>query len=180
MNIDAVTADWLAERLPAGISVANFHGTLTGLLCAAGDRADELARLPRDLAKLLDRSAAELSAELNDFAGDAAAELDSPELTFDPWLPDDDVALQERLGALAEWCSAFVAAFERCEALLDDDSEEALADLAAMAELDVDDTADDEDEAEVDLIALTEHVRVAVLLLRAAAQAAQRDDDGAG
>jgi len=182
MNIDDATADWLLERLPPGVSVADFHGTVTGLLCAAGDREAELANLPRDLAKLLGTTPAQIPGELFDVAADAAATLDSPEIAFDPWLPDDEAPMPDRLRALSDWCGAFVAAFERSEALLDDEGEEALADLGAIAELDVDagsgDEGLDEDEAEFDLNALTEHVRIAVLLLRAAARAGEDDDAG--
>jgi len=179
MNIDDATAEWLLERLPRGVSVAEFHGTLIGLLCAAGDRDADLGSVPRDLAKLLGATLEGLSAELFDIAADAGAALDSPEVTFDPWLPDDDTALPERLVALADWCSAFVAAFERSEAFLDEEGEEAVADLGAIAELDVDEVMDD-DEAEVDLSALTEHVRIAVLMLRVSARQGDVDDDGDG
>jgi hypothetical protein len=182
MNIDDASAEWLLERLPPGVSVADFHGTLTGLLCAAGDREADRASLPRDLAKLLGTAVEHLPGELFDIAADAAAALDSPELTFDPWLPDEDAPLPARLAALADWCSAFVSAFERSEAVLDDESEEALADLGAIAEIDADtasgDEAMDDDEAEFDLNAITEHVRIAVLMLHAAAR--PDDDDGVG
>jgi uncharacterized protein YgfB (UPF0149 family) len=176
MNIDAVFSEWLGERLPRAVSIPEFHGAIAGLLCAAGDRAQELEALPRDLARLLGVDAAHIHPELVDVVADAASALDAPEMPFDPWLPDDETELRERLAALADWCSAFIAGFERGEAVLDDEAEEALADLGAIADLDVD-AADDDESAEVDLAALTEHVRIAVLMLREAARE-RSDDDG--
>jgi hypothetical protein len=175
MNIDAVFSEWLAERLPAGVSIAQFHGAVAGLLCAAGDRPAELEALPRDLARLLGVDAISLHPELLDVVADTAASLDSPELTFDPWLPDEESDVRERLEGIARWCGAFVGGFERADAVLEEEAEEALADVAAIAELDVEPGEDEE--SEMDLASLVEHVRIAVLMLR---DAAREDADAPG
>lgn len=93
--------------------------------------------------------------------------LSSAELAYEPLLPDEMFALAERAQGLQEWSQGFL------EALADVAAEtreqwsanlrEALDDLEALAAMEVElgDDADNEN----DLFALTEHARMAAMLL---------------
>ncbi|WP_163557854.1 UPF0149 family protein [Halomonas sp. NO4] len=88
-------------------------------------------------------------------------------LDYEPLLPDDLYSLAERARGLREWTQGFLevldevgeAPRERWSAAL----AEAVEDLAALATLETD--LDDSAENENDLFALTEHARMAAMLL---------------
>jgi uncharacterized protein YgfB (UPF0149 family) len=168
--------DVIQALLPPGLSVARFHGTIAGLLCAEGANDSNAGLLARALRELLGVGDDEVSDALLDVVAETATGLDSFELEFELMLPEDEAPMAERLAGLAEWCGAFVGAFRSADAILDDEAEEALADLDAIAELDAEGEADEDDEVELDFAAVVEHVRVAVLLLHASTRA---DDDDA-
>jgi uncharacterized protein YgfB (UPF0149 family) len=166
--------DLIRALLPPGLSAARFHGTIAGLLCAEGADERNAGLLARGLRELLGiGSADEIDEAYLDVVAETVAGLDSFELEFELMVPDDESPLPERLEGLAEWCAAFVDAFRSSDAILEDDAEEALADLEAIADLDAEE-AEADDEAELDFVAVVEHVRVAVLLLRTAV----RSDSG--
>jgi len=168
--------DVIQALLPPGLSVARFHGTIAGLLCAEGADESNVGLLARGLRELLGSSDDDVNDALLDVVAETATGLDSFELEFELMLPEDEAPVAERLAGIAEWCEAFVDAFRSADAILDDEGEEALADLDAIAELDTDES-DEDDEVEVDFAAVVEHVRVAVLLLRASTRADADDSD---
>jgi len=176
--------DVIRALLPPGLSVARFHGTVAGLLCAEGAGEANSGVLARGLRELLGSSDGDLDEALLDVVAATSAGLDSFELEFELMVPDDESPVTERLAGLAEWCAAFLDAFRSADAILDEEGEEALADLDAIAELDTE-AAEEDDEVELDFVAVAEHVRIAVLLLRASTQFETdeedvEDDDEAG
>lgn len=93
--------------------------------------------------------------------------LSAAELGYEPLLPDDLFSLAERAQALKEWTLGFLEVVEDAgdtprqgwsSAL-----REALEDLAGLAGMETD--LEDSPENEGDLFALTEHVRMAAMLL---------------
>ena len=167
--------DVIQALLPPGLSVARFHGTITGLLCAEGADPANAGLLARTLRDLLGVGDDDVNDALLDVVAETATGLDSFELEFELMLPEDEAPMPERLAGLVQWCEAFVDAFRSADAILDDEAEEALADLDAIAELDASET-DDDDEIEMDFTAVVEHVKVAVLLLRSGTLADDSDD----
>jgi uncharacterized protein YgfB (UPF0149 family) len=101
----------VARALVAGgssVHAAEAHGCLCGALCARsgfgfGDWLDEI--LP-DTVTLPDPHG-----PLADLYEQSAAVLAAPDMEFDPLLPDDDTALDERVEALAAWCQGFLYGF---------------------------------------------------------------------
>jgi uncharacterized protein YgfB (UPF0149 family) len=101
----------VAQALAAGgssVHAAEAHGCLCGALCVRsgfgfGDWLDEI--LP-DTVTLPDRDG-----PLADLFEQSAAVLAAPDMEFDPLLPDDDVALDERVDALSAWCQGFLYGF---------------------------------------------------------------------
>ena len=153
-----------SQALGLGASAAELHGGLCGWLSAGGAPvrewparvlADDNLPTPAEgdaLARLLDASVAQL--EDRDFA-------------FELLLIDDGAPLAARTDALFDWCRAFLGGFglaAQQRPALTEEGEEALQDLARLAQASSDDfdAADEDDTA---LAEIEEFVRVAVLLL---------------
>ncbi|MFG6176285.1 UPF0149 family protein [Halomonas sp. THAF12] len=93
--------------------------------------------------------------------------LSASEMNYEPLLPDDLFALAERAQGLKEWTLGFLEVIEEAgdaprkkwsEAL-----REAVDDLQGLTAIETD--LDDDPENENDLFALTEHARMAAMLL---------------
>ena len=151
-------------------SPSRIHGCLTGLLAAGAARERELA-----LAALADGMDLHLHGELAEqvmglYAVTAAA-LTDEEFDFHLLLPDDEVDIQQRTDAMAQWCKGFLAGFAlvaaseeegQAPAAMSADSAEILKDIAAIAEASVDEEAEEE-ESEQSYFELVEYLRFAVL-----------------
>ena len=151
-------------------SPSRIHGCLTGLLAAGAARERELA-----LAALADGMDLHLHGELAEqvmglYAVTAAALADE-EFDFHLLLPDDEVDIQQRTDAMAQWCKGFLAGFAlvaaseeegQAPAAMSADSAEILKDIAAIAEASVDEEAEEE-ESEESYFELVEYLRFAVL-----------------
>ena len=93
--------------------------------------------------------------------------LSAAELNFEPLLPDELFALSERAQGLKEWTQGFLEVVNEVDGETyegwSSPLKEALEDLGQLSAIDVD-IADDP-ENENDLFALTEHARMAAMLL---------------
>jgi uncharacterized protein YgfB (UPF0149 family) len=97
---------------------------------------------------------------------DCRAQLDDPDLGFEPLLPALDAPLETRADALVEWCRGFLGGVGLSGAparFLSGDASEVLADIGRIAasRFDYDDAEEDENA----LSEVLEFVRVGVLLL---------------
>jgi uncharacterized protein YgfB (UPF0149 family) len=153
-----------AEQLwnvPPGVTEASLHGTVCGLLCGAPGLSVLAYR--RALIDLLERSEDMHDDEVERFVTLASEDLDAPDLSFEPLLPDHDVPLALRLTSLAEWAGGFVLGFEEVGGELDGEALEAFNDILSVSELSADEI--DETDAEFDYVEVTEHLKVAVLMV---------------
>lgn len=155
--------DDASRSLGLGVTAPELHGALCGWLAGGGD-AD-----PEWLGKLLVDDALPAVVEGSAFdrmAKASAGQLEDHSFGFTLLLPDDDVGLAERSGALFEWCRGFLGAFGLAagkDPPLSDEGQEALADIARLAAASPQADGDEEDEAA--LAEIEEFVRVATLLL---------------
>lgn len=156
-----------AHQLP----VAELHGAVCGLGVCHG-RA-----LPvQDLIELVGVDALTDQPSVEAFVAASVDDLEAEDMRFAPLLPGDDVALEARLEALAQWCGSFLAGLaaglaRRGAASLDDcpdEVREIVRDFAAIAQVDAEaPTADRDDEAaESDYVELEAFVKVGALLIR--------------
>jgi hypothetical protein len=108
--MQTVTFDELESALGdsnAPVTAAEAHGALCGALAAvtafgAGDWIEELVAGAEGDDELRSRNLLEtLYAETHDA-------LQSGQMEFEPLLPDDDTPLDQRVTALAAWCSGFL------------------------------------------------------------------------
>ncbi|MFC3283846.1 UPF0149 family protein [Litchfieldella rifensis] len=95
------------------------------------------------------------------------AALAAAELNYEPLLPDEMFSLAERARGLQEWALGWLEVVNATAAATRDawsaSLREALEDLETLASLDVE--LEDSSDNESDLFALTEHARMAAMLL---------------
>lgn len=165
-RVDRQLASVEIESTPAEV-----HGVLCGLLCAGCKEAQSLwlkeLFTSRESADLL---VGECRASLEQLYGETAEEMDGPGLGFTPFFPDENQPLRVRAAAVSDWCQGFLygvgLAGVAIESELSDGVREALKDLSEISRLDLDDLVESE-EAEADLMEVSEFLWVAAMLLHA-------------
>ena len=162
-------ADHLVEQ-GLDTSPARLHGCLCGLLCAGAGPEPE--RGLDGLAQALDLSVhGELAESLLGLYAVSNAALADEEFSFHLLLPDDEVEIESRTGALAGWCKGFLAGFAQASAGrgeaaggLSEESTEILRDIGAISEAAVGED-ESEEESEGSYAELVEYLRFAALNL---------------
>jgi len=155
--------DWsdFLLRVGAICSPAELHGLLCGIQCRGS--APDWKQQVRSFMDLLDEN----HGDTVDAALDAQYELISGALMDGQYglqllLPEEELPLSDRAAALALWCQGFLQSFgeggPELLARLDEDTREAVGDLAQIARLD--DACGDSEESEQDLLELVEYVRM--------------------
>lgn len=154
--------DWsdFLLRVGAVCSPAELHGLLCGMHCREPKNdwmAD--ARAFMDLLDGCDLNAVNAALEAQYEAIGAA--LNDGQYHMQLLLPDDVLPVASRAEGLALWCQGFLHGFAGSEDLLerlDEETREAVKDLAEIAQLD--DQCDDSEENEQNLLSLVEYARV--------------------
>jgi len=150
-------------------SPSELHGVLCGLL-STGMEAEAPAMLGV-LASHVDLEGSwpeRVSSLLVTLRDEAVLAFDGDGLDLSLLLPDDDEELGLRVAALGQWCEGFLVGFGTGSAGATDASlppalQEAIADLAAVSQVDVPDQDGVEEEAL--FAAVTEHCRMAALMV---------------
>lgn len=152
-----------ARRSGLASDPSELHGALCGWLSAGGDDApDWPARVLAD--DLL--PVPEAGSPLDELRKASAAQLEDRGFGFELLLPDLEDSLDDRANALFEWCRGFLGGFGLASGArppLSEEAEEALQDLARLAQA-APESSDDEEDGHA-LAEIEEFVRVAVLLL---------------
>ncbi|MFI4954903.1 MAG: UPF0149 family protein [Gammaproteobacteria bacterium] len=154
------------------IEPAQAHGLLCGLLvCNPNTRVESWVMLTSDDEKLWNKLPAETQREFTLIYDASVKELRDPDYRFELLLPPDEEMIAERAHAIGLWCKGFVTGVEEYGNYLggllgkaQEDVEEALNDLQAIAE--VDHKVKAYEEQEKALTAVIEYVRIAVLLVQ--------------
>jgi uncharacterized protein len=177
LDLEKVTAAITALEL--GVDAAEFHGGICGLLCTRGPGAVSvwIRESGADDGPRSDEAAA-AAERLHDTEAETWRELSGPNLVCYPLLPDEEAAMDERVAGLALWCQGFLTGlglggYSLEDAALEDDPDgsrtrvaEIVDDLAEIsrAGFSAEETSE-VDQAEFDLAALVEYVRVGVQLI---------------
>ena len=148
---------------------SELHGVLCGRL-AAGSRIDEpewLAMVCEHMG-LADEAAEEsddLAPFMNSAYGKTLKQLQSTDMSFQPLLPDDDYAIEQRLEALVAWVRGFLEGMALAAGAslgqAPDEIRELIEDMVAISQLSEDEEPDDESEQQ--LLEITEYVRLGAL-----------------
>jgi uncharacterized protein YgfB (UPF0149 family) len=161
-EIARVLAD-LHSTIPAPES----HGCLCGALCVSVEYTldqwlDEI--VPEESAADIEQAREPLKLLFED----TVRALRGDEMEFEPLLPDDDVALEARAGALSQWCQGFLYGFGTGEPPAPEEMptniDEVLRDIAQIgrATIEVNEAEEEQEEAYAEVI---EYVRVGVQLI---------------
>ena len=148
---------------------SELHGVLCGRL-AAGSRIDEpewLAMVCEHMG-LADEAVEEsddLAPFMNSAYGKTLKQLQSTDMSFQPLLPDDDYAIEQRLEALVAWVRGFLEGMALAAGAslgqAPDEIRELIEDMVAISQLSEDEEPDDESEQQ--LLEITEYVRLGAL-----------------
>lgn len=175
LDLDKVAA--AISALGLGVDPAELHGGICGLLCTRGPGA--VAAWIRASGQVPESPIGDSDAvmqPLHDAESEAWRELSGAALGFYPMLPGAELTLAERVAALASWCHGFLAGlglggFSLEDVAYDDNLDreqltEILNDLSEISQVGLDaDDLDDATQADFDLAALVEYVRVGVQLI---------------
>jgi len=149
-------------------SPSEIHGLLAGRI-AGGERLGDDA-LAAALVESFDSDEELVEnalSSLQTLYASVIAAFERADFSFRPLLPGDDVALGDRVVALSEWCQHFLSGLGYSglgtRAELSDETNGAIADIAAIAQVGYE--GDDEEEDEVNLFELEEYVRMAAMMI---------------
>lgn len=167
--------DWanLFTRCRAFSHPSELHGGLCGRLSAGArlnreqwlDVVCEHIGIAPDALSGGDDVPPELPGFMDDAYRRTLAQLRSTDMAFQPLLPEDDYAFEQRLQALSSWVRGFLegmalAAGERLGEA-PDEIRELIEDMVAISQ--VEDTGEGDQAAEVQLNDITEYVRLGVI-----------------
>lgn len=169
--------DFCELLMPLGAlnSPSELHGLLCGKLCGGASLTmDQWLEAAWELLDITGQPNAEVEAPVLALYEVTQAQLNSGDYDLQPYLPDDDTDLEQRLQALSQWCHGFLTGFGGAgidpKAEFSSDQADSLRDIAAIVQvsLDEDDDPDpdserEEDEQEADYFDLVEHVRIIAL-----------------
>jgi uncharacterized protein len=155
--------DLAVRQLGLGMDAAELHGSLCGWLAAGGAGTPQWLR---QVAADDNLPPVEAGSVLDRLREATASQLDDRGFGFELLLPGAEASLQDRSGALFDWCRGFLGGFGLAAGAtppLSEEGSEALSDIARLAAATPQDDGDDDDEQA--LVEIEEFVRVAVLLL---------------
>jgi hypothetical protein len=154
-------------RLLDPLDPAELHGLLCGLLCAdANLDRDRWASHARELLAEDGEFSQPVRDLLSKLLDCGIAQLNAPDGSVTPLLPDDDAPLSQRVDALAAWCQGLLYGLGlgqvEWRGALSEESREFLRDATEIAQVGL----DSDESGEVDEIAyaeLVEYLRVGLL-----------------
>ena len=148
-----------------------LHGALVGLL-GAGFRPSSDQQIDALVAALEKALSLEFNGAFMGFVTRlslaTASSIDDADYTFQPLMPDDDNALEERLLSVSEWSKGFLAGFTQGISIREAAGKpvpsltaEALKDFAEIAQVEID--VPESEEADRQLEEITEYLRFAAI-----------------
>jgi uncharacterized protein len=167
-DINAIVA-----KTDGGSSAAESHGMAVGMLCVNAHTEIEywLGEIQQGAVEFNTDDRAILESLFEDTRGLLA----SDEFTFEPLLPDEQAPFCQQAEALRDWCHGFLYGLGTASPTTgwSNEIQDVVKDIAEFTKLEA--GAEDED-AENDLMELTEYLRAAVIFLQSELSSA---DNGA-
>lgn len=160
------SVDQLLTQQGVGLTSAEMHGLISGLLCG-GNQDSSWQALVHDLTNEGLAFSKTLGDALRQMHATTADALEDEGFQFQLFLPDgDDISVFDRADALAGWVNHFLLGLGVAQPKLDKlsgETREAIDDLRNIAQLGYDEE-EDQEELEMSLEEIIEYVRVAALL----------------
>lgn len=149
------------------LHASELHGVITGLICAGFQyERDDYHAIVNDMFN----NGSPLSKESRTAVGALYASvwqfLLDDSYSFQPLLPDDDEAIDDRSHALSMWVQGFNLGFgivQNKNAVVSDDVQEVLKDFSEIANLSTE--VDEDEENEQALFEIQEYVKVSALMI---------------
>lgn len=155
------------NHLDSTTDCAEAHGSLCGLLLDNRQSSEWLSSILNKTPASQDLTAVEHINELIALYETSKQQLNHESLSFELFLPSDDLSLQERLQALADWCQGFLYGIGSIakidEKNMDTDLKEFMQDLLNITQIQTDENSSNE--TEQNLVELVEYVRMGVIYL---------------
>jgi len=163
------------------LNPSTLHGAMVGLL-GAGFSPHSEQHFSATIAALEKALAVEFTGELVDFISrlslSTLSAIVDADYTFQPLLPPDDEAMEDRLTSISEWTAGFLSGFTQGITIREAASEpiptltaEALRDMAAIAQVDAEEASSEDAERQVEDI--IEYIRFAAINVVGDAQSTQ-------
>lgn len=152
----------------SNVPAAEGHGCLCGALCISAEYSlerwleelvplDEGAQIPEDI-----------ELPMRTLYADTVQALRGDQMDFQPFLPEDDVNIEERARALSQWCQGFLYGLGTTRMIdaekMPKSIDEILLDFTSIGRADVA-TSDNTEEDEESYTEVVEYVRAAVQLI---------------
>lgn len=157
------------ESIGLDLGASETQGVICGMICGgtSQDHVEWIESLFSEHSSddLLVREARQMLGQLYQAC---SRQLIDEELEFTLLLPDDDTSLKQRTQALVKWCEGYLYGLGMggiSERQLVGDAKEALEDISAFTQLDLESVEEDES-YESAYMELQEFLRVATLLIR--------------
>lgn len=170
MQVDYVYMGQCLTDAGVDAGASGAHGLLCGLIC--GDEELPRQRLLSEWFPAERRDTPAVTAcqaAVDELVLAINASVDGSDFGFPLLLPDEDVPLPQRVGAVRDWCEGFLYGFGLVApapaAGLPGQVSEALQDLMEISRMDVDGISGDDEEEEVALTEVTEFIWVAAMLV---------------
>ncbi|HEU4485249.1 MAG TPA: UPF0149 family protein [Povalibacter sp.] len=149
------------------VPAAEGHGCLCGALCMSADYT--LERWLEEVVPAEDGGVAQdVELPMRTLYSDTVRALRGDDMDFEPFLPDDSVALEQRAVALSQWCQGFLYGLGTARKIeaehMPKSIDEILTDFTAISRAQVE-TSDDAEEDEQSYTEVVEYVRAAVQLI---------------
>lgn len=165
--LDFIELTELLSRVQARANASECHGFLCGQVCVSGVPDEELWQEFLDAQSGDDDLVYESYAYIHTLIREITNYLNSPDLNFELLLPGEDMPLEYRVNALADWCHGFLNGFGLGTGLrgetFSEDCREVLTDYTRICQVGLDEETDEEDEwALEDLI---EYVRMGAIMI---------------
>lgn len=174
MSTNHITYQHIVNALQchhAAVFPAEFHGYMCGIICG-GHYTENEAGFRVVLGMLEDENftSKEAKAVAAELMLNTFHQLHDVNCNFKLLLPEDEQPINFRSQALAVWCQNFLGGLGLSgidnKKIQQKEINEAILDIAEIAKLKYGDLLDrDSEEQEIELMELTEYVRVAVLLI---------------
>lgn len=169
VTLNDITYDELRDALElAGVELTpgELHGAISGLVCATPD--NDLRRLWSVLLSGPPPEGA-LAGMADGVAAQTARLLEDRQMGFQPLLPEDDAAIDEKTEELARWCGSFLAGLGAAGTVnkdaMGEQVGEIVLDFSRISQAGFDEGDEDPEEAENAFAEILEYVRVGVQLV---------------
>lgn len=164
-QLSYILLDEELARQQIGMTAAEIHGLISGMLCA-GNQDSSWQTLLHELTNDGMVFSGSLSQHIRQLYAETAKQLDEGNFMFQLFLPDDNTGVFNRANAFAGWVNHFLLGLGVIQTRLDKldgDIREVVDDLRNIAQLGCDED-DNPEELAQDLEEVIEYVRVAGML----------------